>query len=334
MGQRVALGLAAVVGYGFVAAGEAYWLERQKAYRLGIIQRELDDSSNLFIVDAVYDCYHRDDFYSGFVEVFDRLQLYVEQVAYHAVSVGGVADSVELEVGVAHACFYCLLAELKTFCEFDSVGRGLHGVVSNFSRVTNCVQEVWAQRGLAAGELHAHLPARLDGDGVVEHGLDFFPLQFVDEAYLVRVHEAGIAHHVAAVGQIDGEDRAASVFHGRRSVMVELFVVVGSDVAAGENIFEMLGEFGIDRHHVFEVAVLRAVLDHQDLAVAFDDGGFDLAYLFVHQNFVRQFAVEDLLTDFRDTLRAQRIGGAGPAEGWLRLFVGLEQRFVGPFRGG
>src|SRR5580692_1157261 len=116
--------------------------------------------------------------------------------------------------------------------------------------------------------------------------------------------------------------------------MVELFVVVGHDVAAGEDVFQVLGEFGVDGHHVFEVAVFRAVLDHQNLAVAFDDGGFDLAYFLVHQNFVRQFAIENLLADFRHTLRAQRIGGAGPAEGWLRLLVGLEQRFVGPFRGG
>src|SRR5580658_10045702 len=113
--------------------------------------------------------------------------------------------------------------------------------------------------------------------------------------------------------------------------MVKLFVVVGGDVAAGEDIFEVLGEFGVNRHHVFEVAVLRAVFDHQNFAVAFDDGGFDLADFLVHQHFVRQFAVENLLANFRDTLRAQRIGGARPAEGRLRLLVGLEQRLVGPF---
>ena len=55
--------------------------------------------------------------------------------------------------------------------------------------------------------------------------------------------------------------------------MMQLLVVVGGDVAAGENVFEVLGEFGVDRHHVFEVAVDGAVFHHQDLAVAFDDGG-------------------------------------------------------------
>src|SRR5271169_4265342 len=154
MTQRVALGLAAIVGYGFVAAGEAYWLEAQEADRARIIQRELDDSSYLFVVDAVYDRDDRNDFYSGFVKVFDRLQLDVEQVAYHAVGVGGVADSVELQVRIAHASFDCLLTEFKTLRELDSVGRGLHGVVSDFAGVADRVKEVWAQRGLAAGELH------------------------------------------------------------------------------------------------------------------------------------------------------------------------------------
>jgi len=51
-----------------------------------------------------------------------------------------------------------------------------------------------------------------------------------------------------------------------------------------------------------------AVFHHQNLSVALNDSGLDLAMFFVHQNFVRQFAVKNLLADFRDTLRAQRIG--------------------------
>ena len=152
----------------------------------------------------------------------------------------------------------------------------------------------------------------------------------MDEADLVGVHEAGIAHHVAAVGQVDGEHRAAAVLHRRRAVVMQLLVVVGADVAAGENVFQVLREFGVNRHHVFEVAVLGAIFHHQDLAVALDDGGLDLADFFVHQHFVRQLAVENLLADFGHALRAQRIGGARPAQRRLGLFVGLEQRLVRP----
>jgi len=55
----------------------------------------------------------------------------------------------------------------------------------------------------------------------------------------------------------------------------------------------------VDRHHVFEVAVDGAVFHHQNLSVALNDSGLDLADFFVHQNFVRQFAVKNLLADFR-----------------------------------
>ncbi len=75
-----------------------------------------------------------------------------------------------------------------------------------------------------------------------------------------------------------------------------------------------------------------AVFHHQDLAVALDDFGLDLADFFVHQHFVGQFAVEDLLADFRHALGAQRVGGTRPAERRLGLFVGLQQRLVRPFR--
>ena len=107
----------------------------------------------------------------------------------------------------------------------------------------------------------------------------------MDEADLVGVHEAGIAHHVAAVGQIDSENRAAAVRNGAGAVVVQLLVVVGANVAAGEDLFQVLEELGVHRHHVFKVAVLGAILHHQDLAVALDDLRLDLADLFVQQDF-------------------------------------------------
>src|ERR1700738_4908390 len=107
---------------------------------------------------------------------------------------------------------------------------------------------------------------------------------------------------------------------------------MGGDVAAGKNIFKMLRELRINRHHIFKVSVRRAVLDHQDLAVALDDLRLDLADLFVHQNFVGQLAVENLLADLGDAPGTQRVSRARPAERRLGLFIGLEQRLVGPFR--
>ena len=330
--ERVALGHAALVGDFFVAAGEADRLEAEEADLLGIVERELDDAAHLLVVDAVDDGGDGHDLNAGFVQVVDGLQLYVEQVADLAVRVGSVADAVELEIDVAESGFGSGAAEFLALGEFNAVRCGLHGVVANLARVGDRVKEVGRQRGLAAAELHAHLPLGLDGDGVVEHGLDLVPGELVDEANLVGVHEAGIAHHVAAVGEVDGEHRAAAVGHGRCAVVVQLLVAlaVGADVAAGEALFKMLEEGRIDRHHVFKVAVLGAVLHHQDLAVALDDLGLDFAHLLVEQDFVGQLAVENLLANLGDALGTERVRGARPAERRLFLLPALLQRLVAP----
>ena len=105
------------------------------------------------------------------------------------------------------------------------------------------------------------------------------------------------------------------------------------DVAARKNLFQVLEERGIDRHHVFKVAMDGAVLDHQDLAVALDDLRLDLADLLVEENFVRQFAIHDLLANLRNALRTERVGGTRPAQGRLFLLVGLQQGLVAPLGG-
>ena len=89
------------------------------------------------------------------------------------------------------------------------------------------------------------------------------------------------------------------------AVLVELFVVVRANVAAGKDLFEVLEERRVIRHNVFEVAVFLTILDHQDFAVAFDDLRLNLADSLVQQNFVRKFAVDDLLANFRNALWAQ-----------------------------
>ena len=110
-------------------------------------------------------------------------------------------------------------------------------------------------------------------------------------------------------------------------------LAVRADVAAGEALFKMLEEGGIDGHHVFEVAVLGAVLHHQDLAVALDDLRLDFADLFIEQDFVGQLAVEDLLADLGDALGTERICGARPAQRRLLFLVALQEWFIAPLRG-
>ena len=154
--------------------------------------------------------------------------------------------------------------------------------------------------------------------------------ELVDEADLVRVHEARVAHHVAAVGEVDRQHRAAAVEHRRRAVVVQLLVVVRADVAAGERLLEVLEERRVHRHHVLEVAVDGAVLHHQDLAVALEDRRLDLADLLVQQDADVLLAVENVLPRLAGADRAERVGLARPAELRLGLLAGLLQRLVGP----
>ena len=58
-------------------------------------------------------------------------------------------------------------------------------------------------------------------DRVVQQLLHVVERQLVDVADLVGVHEARIAHHVAAVGQVDGEDGAAAVLDRGGAVIVQ-----------------------------------------------------------------------------------------------------------------
>ena len=83
----------------------------------------------------------------------------------------------------------------------------------------------------------------------------------------------------------------------------------------------------------FEVAVDGAVLDHEDLAVALDDLGLDLADLFVEEDLVGELAVDNLLADGGHAAGAEGVGGAGPAEGRLLFLVALEEGLVGPAGG-
>ena len=152
------------------------------------------------------------------------------------------------------------------------------------------------------------------------------------ESHLVRVHEARVAHHVAAIRQIDREHRPAAVLDRAAAVVVQLLVVVGANVAARKHVFKVLEERRVDGHDVLEMAVERAVLDHQDLAVAFEDRGLDLADLLVQEDAHILLAVENLLTSLPYARRAERVGLARPAERRFRFLIRLQNRFVRPGR--
>ena len=198
----------------FITAREGYRLERNEADLLAVLQRELDDRSDLIVVDGVDDRHDQADVDARCVQVLDRSQLHLEQVAHAAVSVRCLADPVELQVGDAHPGLAGLVGERLVLGEANAVCRGLHAEVAHLPRVANRVEENRRDRGFAAGKLYGHLTPGLDADRVVEQFFNVGERQLVDVPDLIGIHEAGITHHVAAVGQVDRQHRAAAVLDG------------------------------------------------------------------------------------------------------------------------
>jgi len=56
--------------------------------------------------------------------------------------IGGVADAIELQIGVAQAGIRRLAAEFRALGELDAVGGRLHRGVAHFARVPHRIQEV------------------------------------------------------------------------------------------------------------------------------------------------------------------------------------------------
>ena len=115
-------------------------------------------------------------------------------------------------------------------------------------------------------------------------------------------------------------------------MFVQAFVVVRRDIAAWELAFNPLQGSGVNRHQIFIVAVLGAILDHPDLAVALDDLGLNFADLFMHQVAPVLIAIDNGFARFLNAGWAERVCLAREAERWLGLFPGFQQRLVGPLR--
>ena len=122
---------------------------------------------------------------------------------------------------------------------------------------------------------------------------------------LVGIHETRIAHHVAAIGQVDREHGAASILDCARAMIVQFLVVMGGKVATRKHLFDVGQKLCIDRHHVFEVTVHRAILDHPNLIVALDDLRFDLANLVIQEDGDIFLTAEDLFARFNHAVRTQ-----------------------------
>ena len=135
--QRVTLLQATLFRDLLVAAGKRNGLERDERDLLRIVERKPDDRSDLVVVDAVDQRGHKNNVNAGFVQVVDRTQLDVKEVADLAVRVGVVADTVELQINETKTGFGCFAAKFFALRELDTVGRRLHRVVSDLACIAD-----------------------------------------------------------------------------------------------------------------------------------------------------------------------------------------------------
>ena len=203
--ECVALLAAGFVVDVLVATRERDRLERDRVDLVDVLDREPEDVADLVVVDPVDDRRHERDVHAVLVQVL------VVEVAHLAVLVVLVSDAVELQVRESKTRLGRLPRELLVLSEADPVRRALDREIPDLPRVADGGKEVRRERGLAARELDGELAPRFHGRRVVEELFDLFPLELVDVAHLVRVHEAGVAHHVASVGEVDREHRAPPV---------------------------------------------------------------------------------------------------------------------------
>jgi len=164
----------------------------------------------------------------------------IVQIADLPMAVCIVTNAVELEISVAESSLGSLSRKLFALCELDSVRGGLHAVVAQLASIGDGIQEIRRHGWLATRELNGHLTARLYLHGVIHDLHDFFPRQFVDVTNLIRIHETGIAHHIATVRQINRQDGSTAMANRATSVIVQVFVGMRRNIAAGEILFNPL----------------------------------------------------------------------------------------------
>src|SRR6266481_4101846 len=105
MAQRIALRVTAIFCDFLVAPGKRNRLKTEEADGLGIVQSKLNDPAYLLIVDAVNDGGDGNNVHAVFMQILDGAKLHVKQVADLAVRVGGIADTVKLQVCVPQTGF-------------------------------------------------------------------------------------------------------------------------------------------------------------------------------------------------------------------------------------
>lgn len=79
---------------------------------------------------------------------------------------------------------------------------------------------------------------------------------------------------------------------------VNVLIFGGAKVAAKEERLDPFEKRRIGRHHILELSMLRAILPHDNLAIIFEDLGFDFTGMLVHQRLERYLSGDDRVANF------------------------------------
>ena len=106
----------------------------------------------------------------------------------------------------------------------------------------------------------------------------------MDIANLVGVHETGVTHHVAAVGEIDGEHRTSAVANRGATVIVK--PRLGWEISSGKEPFHACQKRGIDGEHVGESPVVGTAFLYDDSSISLENLSLDLTHMVVDEGAV------------------------------------------------
>src|SRR6266496_1535435 len=109
-------------------------------------------------------------------------------------------DAVELQVNAVLTGSLCRFTKLNVFGEANSVGSGQDAIEAYLLCISDGVEIVRRDCRFAAREKNNDLPSWFERNGAIQDRFGVFEGWLVHIANLVCIHEAGITHHVAAVG--------------------------------------------------------------------------------------------------------------------------------------
>src|SRR5258705_3014173 len=225
--ERITLLDAQLIRNIFVATGERNWLEGDGLDFIDVFRCKINNRPDTVVVDCVDDGRHQGNLDPDAGEVFNRLLLYVKQIADAAMLVLLFADAVKLKIHTVLPRSLGCLTKLNVLGETYAVGGRKNSVEANLLSVSDDFELVGRKSWFTTGKENNDLALWLKRNCAIQNCFGIFKRRLVNIANLIRVHEAGIAHHVAAIGEVDSQNSAATKLDVRCAVMMDVGIFGG-----------------------------------------------------------------------------------------------------------